>query len=324
MNQDKNNCIEPDLYTSHAAGSSLEETRAVLLGNYAGKELDPKLETILREHLTRCACCSEFVSQLQELEQFRANDMSVVHASCPPSLNMDRFLFQPEELLGGEKERISQHLKECPLCKEETDWLKNLEQPKTIPFSPPRMNWLQYASVAAALFFMTLSIILFWQRASVQQTENRLRALAVIKEPDQINYVDLKNLSVSLPEKMEILYDHGVKALQQQRFQEAIRNFELVATAHPDHSAAIYLLGYSYYQMNEPEKAFALCDRAEKIIPHSMERCLSLVHIALKTGNFGRAVQEINGLHHEAPNHPEVKALYDQITSVTRGKILKL
>jgi predicted Zn-dependent protease len=76
--------------------------------------------------------------------------------------------------------------------------------------------------------------------------------------------------------------------------------------------------------MKEPEKAFALCDRAERMIPHSMELCLSLVHIALKTGNFGRAIQEISGLHHEAPNHPGVQAMYEQITSITRGNTIKL
>jgi len=322
--QENKGCIEPDLYATHASEFALEEAKVILLGKYAEKELDPKLESILREHLTRCVCCSEFVTQLDEIEEFRAGDVSIVHVSCPSSLNMDRFLFHPDELPAGEKDRISRHLKDCPLCKEETDWFKNLDQPKPIPFSPPRKNWLQYVSVAAALFFMTFSVILFWQRASVQKTENRLRALAVIKEPDQINYLDLKNSSVSLPDKMNVLYDHGVRAIRQRRFQEAIRNLELVSTAHPNHSASIYLLGYSYYQMNEPEKAFALCDRAEKIVPHSMERCLSLVHIALKTGNFGRAVQEISGLHHEAPNHPEVQAMYEQITSITRGSTLKL
>jgi tetratricopeptide (TPR) repeat protein len=322
--QKNTRCIEPDLYATHAPDFGLEEARVILLGKYAEKELDPKLESIFREHLTRCACCSEFVAQLLEIEDFRGKDISVVHANCPSSLNMDRFLFHPEELPPGEKERISAHLENCPLCKEETDWLEKLERPKAIAFAAPRKNWVQYVSVAAALFFMTLSVILFLQRASVHQTENRLRALAVVKEPDQINYVDLKNSTLPLPEKMNVLYEHGVRAVRQHRFDEAIRNLELVSSAHPEHSASLYLLGYSYYQMNEPEKAFALCDRAEKIIPHSMERCLSLVHIALKTGNFGRAIREISGLYHEAPNNPGVKAMYEQITSITRGNTLKL
>jgi tetratricopeptide (TPR) repeat protein len=324
MNQDKNRCIEQDLYASHAPDFSLEEARAILLGKYVEKELDPKLDNIIREHLNRCKCCTEIVKQLEEMEAFHTSDASVIHASCPSSLNMDRYLFQPEDLPAGEQERISQHLKDCLLCNEETAWLKNLDQPEAIPFSAPKRNWVQYASIAAALFFMTVSVILFLQRSSVQQTEDRLRAIAVIKEPDQINYAELKSSSVSLPEKMDILYEHGVRSIQQRRFQEAIRNLELVSTAHPDHSAALYLLGYSYYQMNEPERAFELCDRAEKIVPHSMERCLSLVNIALKTGHFGRAIQEISGLYHEAPNHPDVKAMYDRITSVTQGRTVKL
>ena len=76
--------------------------------------------------------------------------------------------------------------------------------------------------------------------------------------------------------------------------------------------------------MNEPERAFELCDRAEKIAPHSLERCLSLVNIALKTGHYRRALEEIHGLHHTAPDHPEIKKTYERITAISRGRTLRL
>jgi len=103
-----------------------------------------------------------------------------------------------------------------------------------------------------------------------------------------------------------------------------VRAMERVTDARPDHSGAIYLLGYSYYQLHDMDKAFALCDRAEQMHPHNIERCLFLVNIALKTGHYGRAIAEINGLHHGAPDQPEVKALYDQIMSITQGQTVKL
>jgi hypothetical protein len=51
--QENTRCIEPDLYATHASDFGFEDARAILLGKYAGKEMDPKLEGILREHLTR-------------------------------------------------------------------------------------------------------------------------------------------------------------------------------------------------------------------------------------------------------------------------------
>jgi hypothetical protein len=95
-------------------------------------------------------------------------------------------------------------------------------------------------------------------------------------------------------------------------------------TAHPEHSGAVYLLGYSYYQMNELEKAFELCNHAEEMTPKSLERCLTLVNVALKAGHYGRALDEISGLHHVAPDHPEIKATYEKIRAITQGRTLKL
>ncbi len=323
MSPDLNRCTEPAIYASQTAGS-FEEGRAFLLGRYVEKELDAQLEAIIREHLKRCVCCSNFLKKLDHDQEFQIAETTIIYTSCPSSKNLDKYVFAPAGLSAPEHLKIEQHLRDCSFCKEETEWLKSCETPKTTTTPASRRNWIQYASIAAALIFMVLSVFLFSQRFSVKNTEDRLRAAAVIKTPDQIDYASLLNTSVSLPARMADVYQEGVESLKNRRFQEAIRHLEIVATAHPEHSGAVFLLGYSYYQMNEPEKAFELCDRAEKIVPHSVERCLSLVNIALKTGHFGRAIREISGLHHVAPNHPEVKKTYETITAITGGHVLKL
>jgi tetratricopeptide (TPR) repeat protein len=323
MNPEPIQCVDPALYSSQLPGSGFEEGRAILLGKYSEKELDAKLENKIREHLDRCNCCTQFLSDFENIDQTIFGEM-VVDASCPSSLSVDRFLFDRDQLSQTEADRIDQHVAECEFCKEEVAWLKNLQGQKVIEFVPQNRDWTKILSIAAAIFFVLVSAILYQQKISTRTTEQRLQSLAQVKEPDQINFDALRVSSVALPQDMDRLYEEGVNSIKQHRFQDAAKALEQVASARPDHSGAIYLLGYSYYQLRELEKAFALCDRAEQIRPHNMERCLSLVHIALKTGHYGRAIREICGLYHEAPDQPQVKELYEQITSITRGQTIKL
>ena len=318
MTEDINRCIDPQIYPG---SESFGERRAVLLGSYIEKELDADLEGRIREHLDRCACCTEFVRDLQNIEELRTDSGSVIHASCPSSSDLDRFASQT--LPKPQQDKIAAHLSECALCKEEMTWLQNLDDIPAVS-NVSRTNWVQYGAIAAALFFMVLSFFLFTQRASISATEERLRAAAVIKEPNQIDYEALAVSSTPLSENMAGIYEKGIEALRRQSYQEAIRHLEIVMRAYPDHSGCTYLVGYSYFQMNHQQRAFELCDRAEKMSPHSLERCLTLVNIALKTGHFRRAIEEISGLHHAAPDHPEVKATYERITAITEGRTLRL
>ena len=84
------------------------------------------------------------------------------------------------------------------------------------------------------------------------------------------------------------------------------------------------MAGYSYYKLDQLEKAFALCNKAEDMKPHAFERCMFLVHIALKTGNFDRALQEISALYHEAPTDPEINTMYHKIMNVVRDRSIRL
>ena len=323
MNREPIRCVEPELYSSQLSGSGLEEARAILLGKYSEKELDSALEDKIREHLGRCDCCTQFLKDFENVDLTNSSEM-VIDARCPSSLKVDRFVFHRDQLSRTETERIDQHVAECEFCKEEIVWLKNLQAEKVIDFIPQKRDWTKILSIAAAIFFVLVSAILYQQKISTRTTEQRLQSLAQVKEPDQINFDALRVSSVALPQDLDRLYEEGVNSIKQRRFRDAAKALDRVASARPDHSGAIYLLGYSYYQLRELDKAFAFCDRAEQMRPHNMERCLSLVHIALKTGHYGRAIREICGLYHEAPDQPQVKELYEQITSITRGQTIKL
>jgi hypothetical protein len=319
MNREPIRCIDRNFYTSRIPDSSFEESRAILLGKYEEKELDAGLMKLIQEHLDRCDCCTQFLAGLESIA-----DSVIIDASCPSSAAIDALLFDRSRLTEKEASRIENHLEACELCREEVAWLKNIDSRKALDFAPPHRNWTQILSIAAAIFFAVISTVLIVQIASIQVTEAKLRALAVVKKPNEIDFAALQKSSVPLPEDINRIYEAGVNAIKEGQFEEAAHDMEQVTAVRPDHSGAIYLLGYSYYHLRELEKAFELCDRAEQMRPHDLERCLSLVNIALKTGHYGRAIREISGLHHSAPDQPEVKALYNQITSITRGKDIKL
>jgi tetratricopeptide (TPR) repeat protein len=309
-------CIDKNLYRQELPSSTFEEARAIVLGKYIENEIQEDLEAKVRQHLKGCACCSQFLKDFE--------DDRVAVAICPSSELLDQYFFKRGELSPEQTKQIQEHLQECPLCYEELEWLGRVDHERIIELPAARKTWLQPVSIAAAICFMVLSAVLFWQKSHSQLPEEQLRALAVVHEPGQINFANLDQTSSPLPPDLAIQYEEAKTLLKQRKFENVAPRLEKIVDAEPHHSASVYLLGYCYYYLNQPEKAFALCDRAEQMHPHSLERCLSLVNIALKTGHFGRAVKEINGLYHEAPNVPQVRDLYQRISAITRGHTVKL
>ena len=173
---------------------------------------------------------------------------------------------------------------------------------------------------AAAALVLAVSAFLFWQKSAGRVAEDELMALAVIQEPEQINYASLLESSEPLKEDLQPLFDQALEAFRTHRFNDAKHHLEKIRHKHPHHSAALYLLAYSYYKLNQPQKAFELCSLSESIRPHSYERCMFLVNLALKTRHYDRARLEISTLYHEAPDAPEVKRLYHAIMRLTENR----
>jgi predicted Zn-dependent protease len=210
------------------------------------------------------------------------------------------------------------------LCREETEWLQNIESSKVVSFPSSRRRWLNALSVAAAFFFMALASILWWKQTQISQPDRQLRALASVKETQEIDFDSLNRNASPMDPTATKQYEEALALFKSHEFARAAKLFHAVLKQHPEHSASLYLLGYSYYKMDQAEKAFDLCQRAERIEPHSYERCMTLVHLALKTGHFDRALMEISALYHEAPDDPEIHRMYHSILSITKGRTLKM
>jgi tetratricopeptide (TPR) repeat protein len=320
-------CVERSFYASKLPEGQFDEMRAIWLGHYLEGEMEAPLAEETRLHLGRCRCCTQFLEDLESAGKPATTKETIPFAVCPSSQAMDSYLFRKQELPAEKRDRITTHLTECPLCREEAEWLKGFGAAEPVAEPIPlqsKRSWVEYGSVAAAIFFFMFATLLLWRQHLTQIPDEQLRALAVVKEPSQINYAALNQSSGSLPPSIDAVYREGLAAFQKRDFEAASADFEKVLNSAPNHAASLYLLGYSYYWLKEPEKAFEFCDRAERSHPHSLEGCLALVNIALKTGHFDRAIQEIYTLHHNAPQSPEVDRMYNQITTLTRGRELKL
>lgn len=305
-------CSTPSFFSSFDSSRPGMETRTVLLAEYSDGGMPEAQAARVHKHLEKCEGCARF---LEELEL--PGEPQIAFAVCPSSDSLDRLVFERGSLNPEAAGRIENHLSLCPLCRKETDWLKELENPQVLAFEAPAWRWNQPALAVAAVLLIALGAMLFWRSGGTAvPNDQSLRALAVIKEPAEIDYAELDLTSKTLDEETKNHYVQAVSDFKAARYQQASVRFEQVLKAAPGHSGATYLLGYSYYKMNQPEKAFALCDQAEGMKPHAYERCMFLVNIALKTGNFRRAFTEISTLYHDAPEVPEVRDMYRKITAL--------
>lgn len=320
----KSTCNERRLYVEQQPGGGFEEARALVLGRFVENELaEPLLEKV-KQHLKRCGCCTQFVEELTKFETVSAVSQAVPYCICPSSEALDRYVFDSGQVDPGERARMKQHLADCPLCRDEAEWARQLEHPQLAAPAPSfaRRSLIGWVAAAVALFVLAGGLI--WQKQAGGLPAEQLRALAVIQQPEQMDYAKLDANTPALSPETEAVYREAVGSFRKRDFTHAASGFEKVLAASPHHSASLYLLGYAYYWLNEPEKAFALCDRAEGVRPHAYERCMSLVNIALKTGHFNRAVEEITALYHDAPDHQEIHRMYFSIMKLTQGRKLTL
>ncbi|HSE41529.1 MAG TPA: CDC27 family protein [Acidobacteriota bacterium] len=313
----KQACAGSALYKLRFPDENAEEARTLFFASYSEGEFDRVTRAEFQNHIADCEYCRNAFNAFEGSLDFRMDD-AIDTAICPSSELLDCYVFDRSVLSVSQSEHIEKHLRDCEMCTEELNWLKDMEPKSKLQqkFSP---NWIQSIMAAAAALVLALSAFLFWQKSNARIAEEELSALAAIPDPSQINYASLLETSQPLKEDLQPLFDQALKEFRTHRFKAARYHLERIRSNSPKHAATLYLLAYSYYKLNQPQKAFELCSLSESIHPHSYERCMFLVKIALKTRNYDRARLEINTLYHEAPDAPEVSHLYHEIMRLTKS-----
>ncbi len=302
------------------AGRTAEEARALTLGMYLEKELADDIHKQVEQHLHNCGSCAEWLKELDSAGQPSLDD-AIPFAVCPGSKVLDQYLFDRTGMPAELARKIAVHLHECPLCKEETEWLSKTEKSKIVNFSSLPHKKVYYLAIAAAIFFCVLSAFLFWQKERSKFPGEQLQTLAVIQEPGQIDYDDLISGSPTLPTSLQQNFDQSLHYFKAKDYRRASLLLERITKQDPTSSASFFLLGYCYYKLDMPERAFTLCDQAEQMHPKSYERCMFLVNIALRTGHYDRAITEIAAMYHEDPDDAGIRDLYQRIIAVTGGRL---
>ena len=93
MTEPNNVCVDRQFYESAYPGAGFEEARAILIGMYLEKELEPAKQQQLKLHLEKCVCCSQFLGELEKIGEFKSATDPVAYAFCPSSEKIDIFVF---------------------------------------------------------------------------------------------------------------------------------------------------------------------------------------------------------------------------------------
>ena len=94
-----------------------------------------------------------------------------------------------------------------------------------------------------------------------------------------------KDLHRALELKPGLMLAHrtlGAMYLEQKRFDDARRQFELVLASHPNDFASLYGVGLIFLTENQPSAALAQFDKASKISPHNVSLLTSMLQAQLQ------------------------------------------
>src|SRR5262245_7002566 len=136
-----NQCTDPAIYAAIAPQLNFEEGRAAALSLFQDGKLDPQHAEKIQLHLQNCDCCTQFLKKFESIDQLKDDRESYVYAVCPSSEKLDAFVFDRSVLPAAEAEKIDMHVRQCPLCKEESEWLRSVEDRPAIQFTKPQKNY---------------------------------------------------------------------------------------------------------------------------------------------------------------------------------------
>ena len=114
-------------------------------------------------------------------------------------------------------------------------------------------------------------------------------------------------------QSVEQLYDEGVAARQEQRFDDAAAALRQAVALQPDNADALVQLGFAELGRNELAAAREAFQRALAIAPDYADASFGLAQIALREGNVPAARAIIEPLAAQNPNNAEFAALRQSV-----------
>jgi hypothetical protein len=253
----------------------------------------------LRRHVDDCRACYALVESFRRLDGAIAEG-AAVFAACPSAKDLSDF--HRYELPVDEREKVGEHLKVCPYCREDLAWIARTADSKVTPMPRRRMYWL----AAAAVVLLALIPVLRHYGAS------RYSDLA------QIPAIDRGDLIATLeqPERFRPALEEAVSAYDAGDYRTSEAKVEAILLLAPAEPAALLVKAMAEYRLGNTVAAVALMDQSERTQPMSAFRCWAALQLGLATGSRDRVDRECKHLE----DHPQYSARVRQIREAVRKR----
>ena len=256
---------------------------------------------VLRRHVEECRACARLVESFRRLDK-AVVEGAAVFAACPSAQDLSDY--HAYELPVDHREKVEEHLKQCPYCREDLAWIAQTAETKVV--SMPRRRWAIYGLVAAALALLALIPTLRHSPAS---------PYAGLAQVPAINRSDLL-ATLDEPAKFRPVLEASLNAYDAGDYGAAETKADTILAAYPDDPSALLVKALAESRQGNTAAADALVGKSEGIQPMSAFRCWTALQLGLAAGNRSRIDRECKHLE----GHPEYAARVREIRQTLRNR----
>jgi len=255
----------------------------------------------LRRHVGECRACARLVESFQRLNGAVAKDADLFTA-CPSATDLSDY--RCYELPVDDREKVSEHLKACPYCRADLEWLERTSESNVVAIR--RRRWTRYAVAAAAAVLLSLIPTL---RHSGPWRYSDLAQIPALDHGDLV-------ATLSQPERFRPALEDSMKADEAADYRTAEANAEAILLVAPADPSALLVKAMAEYRRGHTAAAVALMDQSERTQPMSAFRCWAALQLGLATGNRARVDRECKHLD----GHPLYSARVREIREAVRKR----
>jgi tetratricopeptide (TPR) repeat protein len=254
----------------------------------------------LVQHAGECRACAELVKSFRRLDSALA-ERATMFAACPSAKDLSDYHYY--ELPVDARQKVGEHLKNCPQCREDLAWLAGTADSKVVAM--PARRLAIYAIAAAALVLLALTV----QR---HFSASRYSDLAQIPALDR----DALIATLQEPERFRVALEDSLKAYNAGDYRTAEANVESILQVAPTDPSALLVKAMAEYRQGNTKAALALMDQSERTQPMSAYRCWAALQLGLATGRRATVERECKHLD----GHPKYSARAREIQEAVRKR----
>jgi hypothetical protein len=255
----------------------------------------------LRLHVEECRACARLVESFRRLDR-AAQEGGSVFAACPSAKDLSDY--QCYELPVDQREKVEEHLKACPYCREDMAWLAQTAESKVVAM--PLRRWAIYVAAVAALVLLALIPVLHRSGAS---------PYADLAQIPAIDRADLMS-TLDQPEKFRPVLEESLHAYDIGDYRTAATRAETILAAFPADPSALFVKAMAEFRQGNASVAQALMDQSESSQPMSAFRCWAALQLGLTMGSRPRIDRECKHLE----RHPAYSTRVQEIREVVRKR----